>query len=77
MLIVKKDFVQQYSGSMLSFIAGSVVTQPSLERALLQGGAPVELVEDETDLVTCPHCRKIFTVAQAVEAEQPKARRKG
>ena len=69
MLVVSKDFNQQVGGTFLSFKAGKVLVDQGLEAELLRTKAPVVEVQHSADLVQCPHCRRQFTLRQAVAAE--------
>jgi hypothetical protein len=69
MLVTRKDFAQQVGASFLSFERGRVIENEQLEATLLAAGAPVDKVLDMEDLVQCPHCKRKFTVAHAVEEE--------
>ena len=69
MLLVVKSFSQQFGSSLLSFQAGAQIGDPVLEEELMRTGAPVQKVKESADLIQCPHCKRKFTVRQAVDGE--------
>ena len=69
MLVVTKAFDQQVGPVFLSFPAGKVIEDEVLEEALLTSAAPVVKVGAEADLIQCPHCKRKFTIRQAVDGE--------
>lgn len=73
MVIVQKTFRQQVNNTLLTFDAGKVIEDENLEKVLLESDAPVEELVRRADLIHCPHCRKTFTVKQAVRAEPKRA----
>lgn len=77
MIVIKKSFSQQIAGTFLSFKAGDVIDgNLPLEDELVKSGAPVERVKYTSDLIACPHCKRKFTIKQAVAEEAPKSRLK-
>jgi hypothetical protein len=69
MLVVKREFRQTIGSAFETFKAGAVIENPLLERELLRTNSPVEVVVDNSDLIQCPHCKRKFTVRQAVAEE--------
>lgn len=69
MLVVERAFSQQVNHAFMHFPAGKVIEDPVLEGVLLLSRAPVQEVVLKADLLQCPHCRKLFTVKQAVAQE--------
>ena len=69
MLVIVRDFSQQVGPTFLPFRAGEVIENRGLELELLRSKAPVVEVRDRIDLIQCPHCRRKFTVGQAVDSE--------
>lgn len=68
MLIARKTFRQQVGHTLITFEAGRVIQDEVLEALLLRTGAPVDVVAAAADLVHCPHCKRTFTIKQAVAA---------
>lgn len=69
MIVVQRDFTVQIGPALMTFGAGRVIDDDVLAKALLEGGNPVLEVAGREDLVTCPHCRRAFTLKAAVAAE--------
>ncbi len=69
MIVVQRTFTEQIGSVLMTFEAGRVIDDPVLGKMLLEGGGPVLEVAGREDLVTCPHCRRAFTVQAAVAAE--------
>ncbi len=68
-LVAKRTFSLAIRGATRTFESGAVIDDPLLMQDVLAARAPVESVQDEEDLLQCPHCRRFFTVALAVERE--------
>jgi hypothetical protein len=71
--LVLRSFRQSIGEVTVSLIGGRLVEDEMLAKMLIAAGAPVKAIYDIEDLVTCPHCRHVFTVEEAVEAEGDEA----
>jgi hypothetical protein len=69
MIIVQREFRQQVGHTLITFEAGRVIQDEVMEALLQRSNAPVEIISKTSDLIHCPHCRKTFTVRQAVRSE--------
>lgn len=59
--VVQKDFRMTIDSAILSFTAGQVLYDASLAKRLIDKGAPITPVDENTMVLRCPHCGRFYT----------------